>query len=68
MLTFLMPLQLVDAATPPLICAGGAPLGWIDIKVTRAPGAAPLDLQRVNQLLDGDTISYSPVNSCIRSR
>ena len=61
LLAFLIPLQPIHAMTPPLLCAGGTPLGWIEMKVARAPGASPLDLQRVNRLLEGDMISYRPV-------
>ncbi len=61
LLSFLLPLQPIRAMTPPLICAGATPLGWIEMKVTRAPGASQFDLQRVNRLLEGDTISYRPL-------
>ncbi len=56
----LIPLRSIEAMTPPLICPGGTPLGWIQIKVTRGSGGAPLDIQKVNRLVEGDTISYQP--------
>jgi hypothetical protein len=61
LLVLAAPYGAIDAMTSPLICAGGTPLGWIEMKVTRTPDGAPLDIQKVNSLVEGDTISYRPV-------
>jgi hypothetical protein len=55
----------VFAATPaPLVCASGAPVGTIDLRVVSpSPRVAkePLPLRTVARLEEGDTIIYKPV-------
>ncbi|MBC7925233.1 MAG: hypothetical protein H7039_06205 [Bryobacteraceae bacterium] len=43
-----------------LSCPAGMPLGAFDLQVTREPASAPIPLNRVNQLEEGDSLTYSP--------
>lgn len=57
-----LPLFSATPAPPPLVCPGGAPLGWIELTVTPPDSGFARNIQSVNQLLVGDRISYRPVH------
>jgi hypothetical protein len=64
LLQLLLPLLFslrMDAVEPPLMCPGGAPLGRIELTVTPPSGGGARRVQSVNRLLQGDTISYRPI-------
>lgn len=48
-------------AAPPLTCPAGAPLGSFQITVSGPGGGTPRQLQTINQLLPGYTVTYTPV-------
>lgn len=60
-LLLLLSLQKPDAAEPPLMCPGGAALGRIELTVVPAAGGVARNIQTVNRILQGDKISYRPV-------
>jgi hypothetical protein len=53
--------QCLAAAGAPLLCPGGAALGRMELTVAPPGGGFARNIQTVNQLLPGDTISYRPV-------
>jgi hypothetical protein len=46
----------------PLVCPGGTALGRIQLTVVPPAGGAARNLQTMNRLLGGDTISYRPID------
>lgn len=62
LLTTLLLLPGAKASTPPLICPGGVALGRFELTVAPPAGGAPRAIQNVNRLLQGDTISYRPLD------
>ena len=53
-------LPRLDAATPPLTCPAGAPIGSFQLSISPPGEDAPLIIQAANQLLPGYRIFYVP--------
>ncbi|MCL5745855.1 MAG: hypothetical protein M1541_18340, partial [Acidobacteria bacterium] len=50
------------AATPPLVCPAGGPIGSVDLRVVSARGGGgPLPLRTINRLDEADTLLYRPI-------
>ena len=53
-------LSAVQAFASGLSCPAGMPLGGFQLTVTRTEATAPIPLNRINQLEEGDKIHYAP--------
>ena len=54
--------QIFASPAPPLVCPGGAPLGWIRLTVARESGGPARNIQTVNRIFEGYQVSYRPVH------
>jgi hypothetical protein len=52
---------LSAAATPPLVCPAGGPIGSVDLRVASARGKGALPIRTINRLEEGDLILYRPL-------